>query len=394
MAAIKKLSEADLAEIVELYRQGVSQKEIGKKIGISGTSVRYRLKQAGVHDKQRGKWTEEEKAKMIAMYRAGNILIRDIAKEFGISTYHCGDILGKWGVERLGSKRKLVTSINNFSEADVVETYKKLRDIEAVAVVHNTSDVTIRTILRRNGMTRVGLKYELNKLIEDNKEYIYRRVAEGSGLITICRELGDINPTTLYKYAKKWGLKTEYPIVQKIKRIFSESKDQMYHDYYVDKMSIEEISKKFGISTFRMWKEISKWGWKMRWSAIDTSIEIFTEKCLVEAGVNFVKQFKLGRSKCDFFLPDANLIIETNGDYWHGNPFIYEESEFDDIQRKNIGRDVKKYAAAKEAGHSIIYVWESEIKKQPEEVKVALMVLVANPISHSSCRDFLLVAKE
>lgn len=394
MAATKNLSEEDENTIIELYKQGLNQKEIGKKFGISGTSVRYKLKQAGVYDRQRGKWTEEEKQEMIKMYHTSDILVRDIAKHFDISEHYCAELLKRWGVKRLGAQRALIANRNNVKEIDIVNTYNELRDIEAVARVYKTSDTSIRTILKKNGLTKVGIKYDLWKFIESKKEYIYQRVAEGSGIITICRELGDLNPTTLYNHTRKWGLKTEYPLIEKVRKILSENREQMFKDYYELKLSLGELATKYGISPSRMGIEVAKWGWKIRWSAVDSSIERFTEKCLTEAGVSFVKQFKLGRSKCDFFLPDANLIIEANGDYWHSNPLIYKESEFDDIQRKNMVRDAKKYAAAKKAGHSIVYVWESEIKKRPEEVKAALMALVANPTSHSSCRDFLLAAKD
>lgn len=376
--------------MVLLYADNMTLSDIGKIFNVSGVSVRYRLKQRGVYDKDRGKWTEEEKNRMIEMYEKGNILLVDIGKEFGIAAHSCSQLLKGWGVKRLGAQRALITNRNGVEESDIVRTYHELRDIEAVAKVYNTSDTSIRTILRRNGLDKVGLKAELNKLLEDNREYIHRRVAEGSGLITICKELGGINPTTLYNYAKKWGLKAEYPLVKKVRKILDDNREAMYRDYYEGRMSLGRLADKYDISPSRMGIEVAKWGWKLRWGAIDTSIERFVEKCLSDAGVRFEKQFKLGRYRCDFYLPDSNLILETNGDYWHGNPIRYKESEFDEIQRKNIKRDERKFKAAKNAGYSIAYIWESEIDDHPDKVQKILCSLMTIPRFHCSCRDFFL----
>lgn len=80
------------------------------------------------------------------------------------------------------------------------------------------------------------------------------------------------------------------------------------------------------------------------------------------------KQLNIGQYYYDMYLD--NKIIEYNGDYWHGNPDIYE---FDDFIRisGNSGyvasdlwaKDAKKKLLAEEYGYSVLIVWESEYKE-------------------------------
>ena len=57
--------------------------------------------------------------------------------------------------------------------------------------------------------------------------------------------------------------------------------------------------------------------------------EDFASQFLKKLGVEYQYQFEakdIGRFY-DFYLPKHNLIIEINGDFWHGNPELYKEEE-------------------------------------------------------------------
>ena len=38
--------------------------------------------------------------------------------------------------------------------------------------------------------------------------------------------------------------------------------------------------------------------------------------------------------QCDIYVPSFNLIIEADGDYWHGNPQKYSKSKLNKRQRE------------------------------------------------------------
>lgn len=64
-----------------------------------------------------------------------------------------------------------------------------------------------------------------------------------------------------------------------------------------------------------------------------------------------------------------DCVIEFNGDYWHANPQIYQESTI--IRGKSAkeiqDRDYKKLQTAKDMGLRTLTIWESEFKLDKEE---------------------------
>ena len=78
----------------------------------------------------------------------------------------------------------------------------------------------------------------------------------------------------------------------------------------------------------------------------------------------------------DFFLPDYNLAIEFQGDYWHLNPGIYS-AEFIH-PKKGKASDVWKYDAAKakiceSKGIKLFQIWESEWNSNKKEIKQQIL---------------------
>ncbi len=82
------------------------------------------------------------------------------------------------------------------------------------------------------------------------------------------------------------------------------------------------------------------------------------------------------------------MCIEVNGDYWHSLP-----------QRRQ--RDAKKYKIAVQAGYKVCYVWEHEVKSNPELIKYRIKHLFHKPsfdflncelrvISSQQAEEFLL----
>lgn len=61
----------------------------------------------------------------------------------------------------------------------------------------------------------------------------------------------------------------------------------------------------------------------------------------------------------DFKIKNKPLIIEIDGDYWHGNPKLKKHHPKIEETRKN---DILKEGMAKKRGYKIIRLWESDIK--------------------------------
>lgn len=73
----------------------------------------------------------------------------------------------------------------------------------------------------------------------------------------------------------------------------------------------------------------------------------------------------------DIFIPELNMLIEVNGDYWHLNPKLYASDYID--QSRNVtaqgvwDADATKREVAVSKGYAYRVLWESNIK-QPKDV--------------------------
>lgn len=69
----------------------------------------------------------------------------------------------------------------------------------------------------------------------------------------------------------------------------------------------------------------------------------------------------------DFFIPKSNLIVEVDGDYWHG--YGLEHSQLNEVQKRSVRNDSEKDVIAKGLGYEILRFWEHDIHDNPDFVK-------------------------
>lgn len=94
----------------------------------------------------------------------------------------------------------------------------------------------------------------------------------------------------------------------------------------------------------------------------DTSIEKKLAEYLHSSGISFKKQYLIIHFVVDFYIPDRNLVIEADGDYWHSLD-------------KNKKKDKAKSAYLLKCGYNLLRLTETEInnnnfiKKTEEALK-------------------------
>ena len=91
---------------------------------------------------------------------------------------------------------------------------------------------------------------------------------------------------------------------------------------------------------------------------------------LTELNVEFEPQKVVGFKIYDFYVPQSNLLIEVDGDYFHANPEIYTEGDLNKMQQRNVKNDEFKDILANGRGYNLIRVWESDLANKYEEVKL------------------------
>jgi very-short-patch-repair endonuclease len=74
----------------------------------------------------------------------------------------------------------------------------------------------------------------------------------------------------------------------------------------------------------------------------------------------------------DFYLPDYNIIIEVDGDFWHCNPDKYPIPECK-TQIINLANDKIKTQWAIDNGYTLLRFWENDINNNIKQIKQTLL---------------------
>lgn len=74
------------------------------------------------------------------------------------------------------------------------------------------------------------------------------------------------------------------------------------------------------------------------------------------------------RYQVDGFDRKTNTVYEFNGDYWHGNPAIYNPADINKTVGKSYGQlhenTIKKQQDLIQAGYKVVSIWEADFKIQ------------------------------
>ena len=96
---------------------------------------------------------------------------------------------------------------------------------------------------------------------------------------------------------------------------------------------------------------------------IETIVYDYLKKLNIDVKFSII----LGYNQYDFGVKDKRILIEIDGDYWHGNPLLYNIEGTDDKRKLNneqldkIEKDIKKNKFALEHNFKLIRIWENEI---------------------------------
>ena len=96
--------------------------------------------------------------------------------------------------------------------------------------------------------------------------------------------------------------------------------------------------------------------------------KIFENEILGKLNVAYKRQFYARDIKryYDFYLPELNVLIEVDGDYYHSYGKVYEEMS--PMQKRNHRVDEIKNTWAALHGYVLIRIWEHDIRNNPYKV--------------------------
>jgi very-short-patch-repair endonuclease len=80
------------------------------------------------------------------------------------------------------------------------------------------------------------------------------------------------------------------------------------------------------------------------------------------------RQYKIDKFYVDGVDLENNIVYEFNGDFWHGNPNIYNVDEVNRVNGVKFGelyeKTIKREDSLRKLGYEVISIWESDFKKE------------------------------
>lgn len=94
---------------------------------------------------------------------------------------------------------------------------------------------------------------------------------------------------------------------------------------------------------------------------------------LQEMGMIHDSQKVLGGFIYDFCIPEHKILIEVDGDYYHGNPDKYDKEDLNHLQKKIKRNDIEKNIMASGHNYKLLRFWECDINEDIDKVKAIIM---------------------
>jgi very-short-patch-repair endonuclease len=98
-------------------------------------------------------------------------------------------------------------------------------------------------------------------------------------------------------------------------------------------------------------------------------LELKGNKILDDIGVQYFSQHLLfDKFLVDVFIPEKNIVIQWDGDYWHGHPTKLKDSVPDKRQKRRMDYDKSQDSYMKKSGYTVLRFWESEVKNNKNKI--------------------------
>lgn len=86
---------------------------------------------------------------------------------------------------------------------------------------------------------------------------------------------------------------------------------------------------------------------------------------LIKKTSNVLRYHSISTVYVDFLIPEKNLIIECQGDYWHMNPSKFKPDDFNKSTKRTAEqqweKDKNRKLFLESQGYKVVELWESEI---------------------------------
>ena len=247
---------------------------------------------------------------------------------------------------------------NKEDEQFILDNYKEKGDFEVGKILNRT----VGSILRKR--VQLGLRRKEFHIVE-NKPARYWSDKETAFLVDNNLKLTfDAIATKLNRPLKGIMLKALRLGLLSSNR-WSKKEDELLKKYY--NSSLDQLAFLLDRSKKAIKHRASHLNITLG-SVIKTSIEITIENILLDAGIIYEYNIKLGKDfqfKADFVF--GKTVIEVHGDYWHANPLTY--TILNTMQQYAVEKDAVKKEYFESLGYTVHVIWECEILGDIDKIK-------------------------
>jgi len=160
--------------------------------------------------------------------------------------------------------------------------------------------------------------------------------------------------------------RTGIKLSDKVRKIIKESQNRPE----VKKKKSESQTK----AMIKKWQDLEYRNKQIRKSTIwqDTKPECLLHDALIKKDLRIIKQYYVKDvGLIDRYLPDLNLVVEVDGDYFHCNPKIFKANDYNKtikmIAKEKWNVDKIKTEKLKQLGFNVLRFWESDIYNNLEK---------------------------
>lgn len=108
-----------------------------------------------------------------------------------------------------------------------------------------------------------------------------------------------------------------------------------------------------------------------------TRLETAGYAILDEAGISYERQSLIaGKFVVDAVVIGTPIIIQWDGNYWHGYRAANDNTPLDSRQAKRAVLDKSQDAYMAKCGYVVLRFWEHEVFNQPEKVHEAIKIAI------------------
>lgn len=258
--------------------------------------------------------------------------------------------------ERLGEIK--FKEVQTFQALTNSKEYKGMTD-EEFKRYNNSRAITLENMIKKYGKeegTRVFNEYREKQRYKKSKQRYIDEYGEEQGL-KIFKEINKKKVQNLENFQRKYGeeegLRRYKSFVESHQKGFSNIASNLF-------AQIESLMNNYRVSFLYLPKN---------------------SELLLENKSRFYKY--------DFCIPELKFIIEFNGDIFHGNPQLFNESDCPNPFDRTLTvkqmwlNDKEKVDLAKSKGFDVMVIWERDYRKDPEIIVNNIIKTISRKLKNS-----------